>query len=609
MSSPHISLRVARGKHILNSHLLNLYNSSHFKQGQGDVPELPKKTIPPLESFPGGHGLPKGLTGPACIIGAGAAGLQAAMILPTLGITDITILEASDRVGGRAYTHQFPPDSNCKHNYYDMGAMRIPDIPSMQPTLDLVKILQMANPPLTNPPQLTGYTMKNDSAPNMYYYTTKAPDDSPFKNRIQWLLDEYGFSTAKTEAELAAAFEAYFSSPSGWDNYSCRAWLMASLTYVETQIAEMQETSSGLLDQALTEMMIDYSDFQAAEGPSIPWYRIEGTTGDPNNPLTGMSALTEAMREYIINSGGPDVTLNSPVVQMSEKDSDQITVTWGNTVATQQSKDFNLVISTTALGCLQRMDLQGLNLDPSVQMGIRSLSYDRATKVAIKFTDRWWMNSGLTGLGGVSACDLPISNIVYPSWDDGDNAQNYILMASYSWAQDATRMASLVQDYPNAEVKNVDDPLVTLCLQNLVKLFQTNGHPEVTYETLSQKYISHHAWSWSRDPWTAGAFALFGPGQFQNIYRDSFTKFLCNGNFLIAGEAMSVHHAWISGAIDSVVLQVARWAMAKGGMKSVSALKRTKFGGGVDKFPQELDETLLYWSVKLHQGTVKGEEL
>lgn len=43
---------------------------------------------------------------PICIIGAGTAGLYAAMILDTLGI-DYEILEASKRVGGRLFTYRF----------------------------------------------------------------------------------------------------------------------------------------------------------------------------------------------------------------------------------------------------------------------------------------------------------------------------------------------------------------------------------------------------------------------------------------------------------------------------------------------------------------------
>jgi NADPH-dependent 2,4-dienoyl-CoA reductase/sulfur reductase-like enzyme len=63
-----------------------------------------------------------------CIVGAGVAGLYTALILEKLGI-DYEILEASDRIGGRIYTHHFTED---KHDYYDIGAMRFPDNPIMK---------------------------------------------------------------------------------------------------------------------------------------------------------------------------------------------------------------------------------------------------------------------------------------------------------------------------------------------------------------------------------------------------------------------------------------------------------------------------------------------
>lgn len=90
--------------------------------------ELPRFSIPlPPESLDPVP-VPEGKV---CIIGAGMAGLVVANGLKTIGKYDFDILEAlPDRVGGRVYTQTFP-DLNTPHNYYDVGAMRIPDIPSM----------------------------------------------------------------------------------------------------------------------------------------------------------------------------------------------------------------------------------------------------------------------------------------------------------------------------------------------------------------------------------------------------------------------------------------------------------------------------------------------
>lgn len=81
------------------------------------------------------------LKSPVCIIGAGMAGLYAAMHLDKMGI-DYEIFEASDRPGGRVYTHHFPETSEKKtYDYYDVGAMRFPRIKIMDRTFALFREL------------------------------------------------------------------------------------------------------------------------------------------------------------------------------------------------------------------------------------------------------------------------------------------------------------------------------------------------------------------------------------------------------------------------------------------------------------------------------------
>jgi threonine dehydrogenase-like Zn-dependent dehydrogenase len=124
MSGLQSSVRAAYAKHILNEHLLKKYNAT----ASTSVSVLP----------PAPTGLRKGAEGDGdfqgkiCIIGAGAAGLNTAMMLKYLGFDHVDIYEASERIGGRAYTHEFDKNDTSNHNYYDVGAMRIPDIPWMK---------------------------------------------------------------------------------------------------------------------------------------------------------------------------------------------------------------------------------------------------------------------------------------------------------------------------------------------------------------------------------------------------------------------------------------------------------------------------------------------
>ena len=125
MAAPDKSLRTAYAQSILNKKLLTEFNEGRFQRHDSlpKAPELPSKFV---DEGP--------YQGRVCIIGAGAAGLYTAMMLKYLGAPNIEILEANDRVGGRCYTQPLSDDPEHKkyHNYYDIGAMRIPDIPWMQ---------------------------------------------------------------------------------------------------------------------------------------------------------------------------------------------------------------------------------------------------------------------------------------------------------------------------------------------------------------------------------------------------------------------------------------------------------------------------------------------
>jgi len=370
-------------------------------------------------------------------------------------------------------------------------------------------------------------------------------------------------------------------------------------------------SSTGLFDQALTETVIDYADFKNASIKNKDWFRVEG----------GMQLVPETMAQMLASPNWPkagsaswNVTLNTPVTGYSF---DPASKTVSVTSSATSTSDYDMVFNTTAMAPLQRMDLSKLSLPNNVLDGIRSLSYDRATKVAIKFTSPWWTTK-YNIIGGVSSSDLPISNVVYPSWNDGPN-HPAVLMVSYSWAQDATRMGAMVSDYNpvmGIPVKRTrDDPLVTLCLNNLVQLFKSSN-PPLTFEELydmvvtdeSDPFGPYHAFAWSHDPWTGGAFALFGPGQFGNVY-SSCQALFCRDDpkkgdyhFALAGEALSAHHAWICGAFDSAYTTLCSWFVSLGREDLVEKLKHSEFGDGKGQHVQEWDKDLFGWVVHFSEG-------
>ncbi|KAJ4012635.1 hypothetical protein NW752_008348 [Fusarium irregulare] len=583
-------LRIAYAQHLLNKHLRKL--RSRLNEDVSYSEPLPQERLSHSAPSHGSDEVPE-YKGRVAIVGAGATGLYLAMMLKHLKINNVDIYEASDRIGGRCFTYSFPDDKDCPHNYYDIGAMRIPEIPAMQSTLNLIKELDLPKTP---------YVLNAGCEPQMHYYSNDpadAPSGKPYEERIADII-------SKLSQNWNEEFKALIDGND--DDYSTRAWLMHTdpkLTYEQTEEAESAETSTGLFDQAFIESLCDYSDFQAANGK--PWWRLEG----------GMSIVTDKMNKCIGDPKWvPDnpislkVKTKTPVVAMSEnKSGDKIEVTLAGA---DEPESYDMVFNTTAMGPLQRMDIAGLvpgfglpGTQKKILTGIRALSYDRACKVAIKFKTRWWKDMYKTStthdvIGGVSGTDLSISNVVYPSWDDGDKAA--VLMVSYSWAQDATRMGALIPDY-SKQKPSIDDTVVKQSFQDLVRLW-SKSDPNITVDFLTDQYVTHHAYAWSHDPYTGGAFALFGPGQFKYMYPE-FQHILCGGKFAICGEALSPHHAWISGALDSGYLTMVRWLGHLGDHKRIEALKKSWFGAGKNEHTAEFDEVLMYWSVKLSKEVAK----
>ena len=58
--------------------------------------------------------------------------------------------------------------------------------------------------------------------------------------------------------------------------------------------------------------------------------------------------------------------------------------------------------------------------------------------------------------------------------------------------------------------------------------------------------------SWYQDQNMSGAFAYFGPSQFSNMWQE-ILKPQSFGQLYLIGEAASAHHAWVVGALESVV--------------------------------------------------------
>jgi Monoamine oxidase len=181
-------------------------------------------------------------------------------------------------------------------------------------------------------------------------------------------------------------------------------------------------------------------------------------------------------------------------------------------------------VCTIPFGLLRHVDFRP-PLSRAKYRTIRQLNYNPSAKIFLQVRHRFWESTdGI--LGGTTTTDLPIRRMVYPSHSNPDD-QRGVLLASYTWGQDAARWGSLSEEQR-----------ISLAIRDVAKI-----HPEIVREVEGG---SSHVWH--NDPWAGGAFALFEPGQETALHNDIIVP---DGRVHFAGEHCSLQHAWIEGALES----------------------------------------------------------
>lgn len=561
------------------------------------------------------------------ILGAGAAGLYAAIILESIGI-ECEILESSCRPGGRLHTHYFDEEKNPKkYQYYDVGAMRYPLIPIMHRTFDLF--------------HRVNFTEENGKL--IKYWMTAEESNTPLLyNNIRWDgKDPHGpqgdyfavgtdnggsvpqnYVDKGVDSLLDDAFLPYKSALAanwhqGWaalmrnDHLSTRTFMsqnqmivprvdISGNVKVQTeegldypfdviQWCENMNSATGLYEEAFSESVMDSLDFgwpSAARQGGITrideaaarWLCIDG------GGSTLVTAMLEKLKKTKIhyNSRVTAITGVRAKYTRAVTTSVIVTTTSTPTISTGGGRatpeptvrhQYDRVLSSLPFGVLgQVVDISKAGFDYQQVNAIRALHYDCSVKVGIRFKKQWWRLLSYNITGGTSSTDRPIRTCVYPSYGlQTDPETPGVLMVSYTWAQDATRIGALVQGSDFKTRKYPEErELIDLLFRDLANLHGANE------KDLRELYMDHYAHNWFEDPNANGAFALFGAGQFSNMYPSISRPAAYNDRLNLIGEATSVHHAWVVGALSSAWRGIYDMLKAAGCKETDSRIIRLK---------------------------------
>eukprot|EP01133_Synstelium_polycarpum_P001203 gene1203-1388_t len=500
------------------------------------------------------------------IIGAGMAGLYSAMILKDLGI-QFEILEASERYGGRAYTHRF---SNAPYNYIDFGAMRFPRTPTMDRVVgaqnfSLVSKLAAAGNPVTTVPYYLSHANNVNYFNGQYVYNSESmmndplhfgdqyhggngsavPDCYTSKPTTYWI----GKAIMPLLQGLYVNFAQGLQNLMAVDKYSIRGYLsevykdatcsptgtpqgydQLAITWIETMTI-----GTGFFDyESMMEGILNFYDFTGTN-----FYCIEGGT-------------SEFAHNMVKTIGRSKVKLDRRVTKIAP-----VTTTVGNTTRSsinvsidneRSPSNYDHVISTVPLGIMQRMDTTECNISFKKRQAYRVLGYSHSVKVGMSFRSRWWENASVMNgrpiFGGQTSTDLPMTSVNYPSYGINSTTSGpSALIVAYTWGSEGTRLASMMYKYEDRA------QLRELLIKNLAEVHK------VSVAFLDQQFLDMEVFNWDDVPTQSGSFAGFAPSQFATYFAD-LTKSEVNGTLHFAGEATSVHHAWIVGALNSAYRSV-----------------------------------------------------
>ncbi len=434
------------------------------------------------------------------VVGAGLAGLAAGYELKRAGHTPI-ILEAQQRVGGRVYTLRDPFTVGL---YAEVGAMRIPRAHTL--TMEYVEKFGL---------KTNDFTMDN---PNAYYYMGGRKVRAFEATADPSLL---GFDVAENErGKTAGQMYMKVIQPliDNLEKNGDSAWDEIVAQYDQYSTREFLEVNGW------SEGMIEMFGLLANQESVMNSSFLELFREDSGNYYTNMVEIeggTDRLPHAFLPELKDNIRFGAKMIAMDQSP-DDVTIHY-QTFAGKFTETGDYAIITVPFPVLRHVEV----LKPftrAKQRAIRQLHYDASAKILFQCKRRFWEeDDGI--FGGGTLTDLPIRNLYYP--DHGRETGRGIILASYTWSEDAQRWGSL----------KPDDRIVQ-ALDDVAEI-----HPQIAKE-----FEVGTSWMWHDDEFAGGAFALFDPGQ-QTLLHEEIVK--PDGRIHFAGEHTSLHHAWIQGAFES----------------------------------------------------------
>lgn len=452
--------------------------------------------------------IPKKIT----VVGAGMSGLVAASLLKEAG-HQVTILEATERVGGRIYTKRFPFVDDL---YLDMGAMRIPNTHLL--VLEYIKKFNL---------EVNAFI--NSSSDDIIYVngiktSRKLYQQNPDLLNYPVAPHEKG----KTAEELLSAvikpvMDFIRQNPSkNWPKVINQFSKFSMDDFLRFNPVG-QSLSVGAIE--MVKVLMDMEGFPQLAFPSIlkellPFF-------SPNVTYVEIKGGNDRLPNAFVPQLKDDIYLGHQMTKIIQHNG-QVTVESIHSLTRKTfSTTADLAVITIPFTMLTFVDIEPReSFSHNKYKAIRELHYVPSTKIGLQFKRRFWEAEGIHS--GKLMTDLPIRFAYYPSHLVGSTGSG-IVLASYTWEDDTLSWDNLPEE---DRIRNALKDMAII-------------HGERIYDD----FLVGASHSWSQYRYTGGAaFSMYKPYQEIELYPYIYTP---EGRVHFAGDYTSRMPAWVEGAVQS----------------------------------------------------------
>ena len=487
------------------------------------------------------------------VLGAGIAGLVTARELQKLG-HHVEILEGSQRIGGRIYTHYFGDGQ-----YGELGAMRIPE--GQTYTFHYIKEcgLSVGRFYNSNPKAFysaAGVVTRIQDAPQTLFplFDLSAEDRAlADSGGVGAVIGKYldRLIDSLSDEAIRSLFELDDAHPS---KYLARRKIDAQ-SYLE-YLTDNVDTMGALDFMGVLQSLEEIWETSLT-------IRVRGAAGDRGSNLYeivgGMSRLPETVGKQV----GGVIRLGQEITAIDASTNPatfQIRDTKTHRTTSRQS---DAIVCTIPFSVLRRMALRGFS--QAKLASIRNLNYASSSKVLLHCRDRFWQRPPYGIFSGGSIAQGISRQTYYPNdqhprylvpWPEPTRRRDLhaftrgvdgealeadaprpapdpgVLLASYTWGMEARRIGALS---PDARIKVMTEAVAAF-------------HPEIA------EYVDDGASIfWDQHPWSMGAYGHPLPYGLEMDYPAALTP---EGVVYFSGEHLSPEPGWIQGSIYSALRTV-----------------------------------------------------